>query len=257
MRLSVKNIRTLVSRPPDKRLVFYHLPKTAGSSLRASLGTLYFDPMRPHRRPYFIYSGRASLRVSQLTGESLLSIREKFLLLALSTNEYRFIAAHQPFSKIAAEEFAEETLYMSILREPVSRFISLYFYNRYKTSSHSRIECSLDEYIDSEDGRMAASTYVEWLGRARGGRIENDDERVSQAIANLRSLDVIGLMEDMGGFRLRLEGKLNRKVPVAAVNKNPRKNRMDEVSSHQLRKIEVLCEKDMLVYDEAKKLCSV
>lgn len=255
MQLKLTNVTTLFSRPPAKRLVFYHLPKTAGSSLRSSLGTLYYDPFRPHQRPYFIYSGRVSQRVSRLTGDDLFAVREKFLLMALSTPSYRFIAAHQPFSQIAQEEFGDSTLFMSIFREPVSRFISLYFYNRYKSSDHARIECSLDEYLDSPEGRIAARTYVDWFGRDRGGQVQDLQTRQTKAVANLKTLNIVGVMEDMAGFRARLEEQLQRRVPISTVNRNPRKNRLSEVSKEQLSKIEELCREDLQFYEEAKKIC--
>ena len=255
MKLTITNLKTLLARPPEKRLVFYHLPKTAGSSLRSALGTLYYDPLRPHHRPYFIFSGRSSLRVSQITGEDLFSIREKFLLLALATPAYRFIAAHQPFSAIAHKEFGDDTLFMSLFREPVSRFISLYFYNRYKESDHAKIDCSLDEFLESEPGRMAACTYVDWFGRSSDGAIADPNARYSKAIENLGSLDIVGTMEDMAGFRQRIERALGRSVPIATVNRNPRKSRFDEVSQAQLAKIEELCRADLEFYEEAKKLC--
>jgi hypothetical protein len=254
MKFKFQNLTTLFAKPPEKRLVFYHLPKTAGSSLRSSLESLYFQPKRFYRRPYSMSSARATLQLSQMTGDDLLDIRERALLLSLANTSNRLFVGHLPYSCLAYKYFRDEALFMSLFREPVARFLSLYFYNRYKVSDHFKIDCSLDEFIDSEMGIHSARQYIEWFGRSDTEAITDAGHQYDVALENMQNLDVVGTVENMGALRKRLEDALSRKLNIVTINRNPRKSYMDEVTDEQIKKIEELCEADIRLYHEAVSL---
>lgn len=214
---------------------------------------VFFDPKAPHRSTYFGISSSATLKVAEIAGEELLDVREKVLLFALASERNRCVAGHLPFSLSAHRVFGESVSFFSVFRNPVDRFVSQYFYDRHKSSDHRRIDCSLDEFLESDRGRGTGRLYVDWFGRDEQGTVADEQKRFEQAVANLDRLAVVGLVEEMGLLRQKLEALLGRRVPIGTVNRNPRKDRMKEVTEAQRKKIERLCEPDLRFYEEARK----
>jgi hypothetical protein len=263
MNLCLRNLRSLLKSPsscqvvpPDRRLVFYHIPKAAGSSLRAALKEVYTDPAKPNRKQWYIGNAHASITVGQMTGMDLPSVREVEMLMALENSKNKLVAGHFSYSCLAYQHYKENTSFMSLFRSPVSRFLSHYYYNRYKESEHCRVSCGLDEYLESQSARQSSRMYLNYFGRDENGRISDPRAQYDQAVLNLKTLDVIGIVESMDRFSNVLESHLNCRVNIQRVRSNPREKYEDEVTSSQLKKIEGMCADDLRFYDEACRLSS-
>lgn len=234
--------------------MFYHIPKTAGRSVGQALTQVYYGISRKPSRASILRSGQSVSAVSEITGDDLDLLRERDLLMSLASPKNKLIAGHVPYSCYAYNHFHETTLFMSLLREPVSRFLSLFFFNRYKGSDHYSLECSLDQFIDSERGEQAGQSYQRTFGRDESGVIENADKRYLQALSNLKKLDIIGVVEEMSSFEEKMEDILRRKVQIPHINSNPRKKYHDDVTAEQMKKIQEICAQDTRLYEEARKL---
>ena len=86
------------SKPPTKRLLFIHIPKTAGTSLVQKLHSVYFDPIRPFERYHFSLVPHATLAGAERSGENVHEFREKISHYAMSIPQYRLVTGHQMFS---------------------------------------------------------------------------------------------------------------------------------------------------------------
>ncbi len=117
----------------DRTIIFNHIPKTAGTTLRILLNRVYSP-----ERVYFIESKnieRSLRRFKEFTDSA--------------RQEYKVIAGHgaSSFTPLVTNPFR-----ITILREPVDQFISQYSYLRKSTNSIykadiARLE-SIEEYID-------------------------------------------------------------------------------------------------------------
>ncbi len=90
-----------------KRLCFLHIPKTAGTSISSILTGWYPDQQ--------IFQGLTTLDYDQLNDEEI--------------TEYRLYKGHMPFI-YASARLPADTLYVTLLREPIERVISLYYFWR-------------------------------------------------------------------------------------------------------------------------------
>ena len=260
MKFRLKQLSSIFKSPssggdlvPDRRLVFYHIPKTAGSAVRSALKDLYVDPNRPKQKSMHICNAHSSLEVSQITGRKLKEVREIQLLMALADSKNRLVAGHFSYSCLAYEHYRKDTLFMSLLRDPVARFLSHYFYNRYKKSDHYSLDCSLDEYLDGERAHHSARTYMHNFGVDKCGLIEDPNDQYNQALQNLRDLDILGVVEDMASFANTLSERVGRRVEFPKVRPNPRgDNYSEEVTPVQRRKIEAMCTEDLNLYYEVR-----
>jgi hypothetical protein len=241
------------SVPPENRLVFYHIPKAAGSAVRAALKDLYFNPSSPRRQFMSICNTHASFEVSRITGRALKEVREQQLLMALASSKNRLIAGHFSFSCLASEHYRDNSLFMSLLREPVARFLSQYFYNRYKESDYCSLGCSLDEYLESESALHSSRIYLRNFGVNKSGQIQDSNDQYDQALQNLRALDILGVVEDMASFSRVLSERVGRTVEFPTIRPNPRSDYADEVTPAQRFKIEIMCAEDTKLYNAVRE----
>lgn len=130
--------RDIARVPEDTRLVFLHLPKTAGTSLRAALAR--------HFRPEEVFrpEGLADW------GEAL-----------ADPGRYRFWAGHMPFSLVAL--IPPPVFVVTLLRDPVERILSLYtFWRRHADPArpHLRVamECDLEGFLASAEPAVRNGT---------------------------------------------------------------------------------------------------
>jgi hypothetical protein len=262
MDICLRNLRSfwksssLCQAVPDRRLLFYHIPKAAGSSLRAALKEVYTDPAKPKRKQWYIGDAHASAAVGQMAGMDLPSVREVEMLMALENSKNKLVAGHFFYSSLAYQHYKEDTLFMSLFRSPVSRFLSHYYYNRYKESKHYQVACGLDEYLESQSAHQLARMYLNYFGRDENGRISDPEKQYARAVLNLKTLDIIGIVESMDRFSNALESHLHCRVNIQRVRSNPRNKYEDEVTPAQLKKVEEMCSDDIRFYDEACRLSS-
>ena len=94
---------------PSKTLIFIHIPKTAGSSFRQVL-----------KRPY------KKNTVHEIYGQYMLSVNEFKELSESEKLRIRLLIGHMPFG---LDEFLPQpSTYITILREPLDRIVSHYYY---------------------------------------------------------------------------------------------------------------------------------
>ena len=104
----------LIPPSPETLLVFPHVPKTGGTTLHDSFGR-FFGPDRVfwHRRRDFS---------THAIGPSLSDLSPEVL------RSYRFVSGH--FEITSLPQMERETVFVGLVRDPVARFLSDYYFNR-------------------------------------------------------------------------------------------------------------------------------
>ena len=195
-----------MSRP----LLFNHIPKTGGTTLRIILNRVYgIDKV------FFINSKNIN--------ESI----EKFRHINIAErNSYKVISGH------VAEMFAdliENPFRISIIREPISMFISQYHYLRHSTNSNFLEDVSTlkseKDYIDyaismGQDNLLTRyfSNSIQWLAnpKIQIPNLENDGEYLlGKAKENLHNYNFLTDLSnfDTGIYRLSQELSWS-KIPI-------------------------------------------
>jgi len=171
------------------RIVFDHLPKTGGTSVRTALAAALGD----------------SGSVTEVSCPHHVAIK--------GANGRRLLAAH--FWFFPGEPLAPGWLYATMLREPVERFLSQYYFHRtLRTAVQSgalndprvvgAVHLDLADYVDGPEELRVASSNVQALHYAwrycdAPERLA-DKDLIDAAIASLEGYDEVGVFTNMQAF---------------------------------------------------------
>ena len=197
MRLSHRFLDALHG-PLSRRMFFLHMPNCAGSSISNAIVKYYISLNIKNDKGIISVPAEAAVNVRKLLNEekspevlvsSNCSVRiaEHLLLYFMSQKNVKFVAGHVPFSEIAYRSFHQQFSFITIIRDPVKRWLSEYMLNRFKKSMHNKeaANMDIDVYIDSKVGKAQGRQYVLFLG----GRVNSD-----KFIPNNRDSKVINIL---------------------------------------------------------------
>ncbi len=228
----------------SKKIVFHHIPKCGGMSIAAGLAITFFPwtLIRYGRRgfPGHLNAKKASEDADKLNLDRY-AYRRQLLETNIGEDKVGFVFGHYPFSKAVAEKYPEWH-YITLMRDPVKRWYSEYFWNRYKDHDYAKTDLDIEEYLESEQGQRDTRSYINFL---------TEDNQVSSAIENLKYFSVIGQLENLPKFQSDLKSKLGRKPFFFKRNKSPAKpqdyKQPDENSDFH-KKLLNLLEEDREIY---------
>ncbi|GJL56733.1 MAG: hypothetical protein NPIRA02_38650 [Nitrospirales bacterium] len=250
--------------PIKDKMIYFHIPKCGGSAYRQAIRSCYLTmdlrkfreiaELDPAASDSVIKLRKKSDLPPHITDESsIFEFRENLLLYYMSSSRVRFISGHFGFSNTIYEASRGNFAFVTVLRHPVERWISAYFYNRYKSSNHRKIDIDIEAYLDSELGRRQGREYAYFLGGVRAG-IENEDaELIDRAKENLHKFDVIGFLEHPQHFIDRFEGRFGIRLRLNTTNESPvTKSSRDSILTDEIKaKIQKICTPDLEVYEYA------
>lgn len=213
-----------VDRLHPQRVVFHHVPKCGGTSVGRAIRKKYLlsqATIRPNAsfRAYAAFIGSDD---TEAVLKGVFDLREQMLLYLLF-EDVRCVSAHVHFSETAYKLFHESYKFITILREPVSRFVSNYRWSRHRPDDHSYIDESFEAYLASNRARQDGAMYVQYFSGLPGGADIRAPEAIGAAKRNLDRFDVVGLLHDIDGFTAKLESELGLHVRIGHENKQ--KNR--------------------------------
>ena len=223
-------------------LVFLHLPKCGGTSVNIALNKLYW--LRLHRTLHL--SGASSKQAAEVIGEPVERFRARLLAFHMAEQKRRLITGHYGFDEHIWDHFSDAWKFMTVLRDPVARWYSSYFYNRYKTKSdHYRISQPLEIFVETDRARKGGDMYARFLT----GRSDADDA-VSQVIENLHRFHLVGLLEEAETFIQDCQQLLGVKINVPRHNVSPRSTHQqsEEITPEIDAKVRALCASDLQIY---------
>ena len=230
-----------------KKLFFLHIPKCGGTSVNHELQKSYIRAgyRVTHIDPY------ASKRGAVIACENLRDFRSRLLLYEMSRSHSQYISGHLSYSEQVWKNFSDEWHFLTVLREPVARWYSHYFYDRYKTGDHFRIHEPLEVFVESKRAQHLGRNYVEAL--TAKGEAEADDA-VDRAIANLQRFSLVGVLEETDKFIRDCDQFLGVSIKLKQQNKNPRtkEQQENEISSEIAERVSALCEPNTRIYEAVR-----
>jgi hypothetical protein len=164
--------------------VFVHVPKTAGTSLRAVLAQLYGD------------------RYAHLPGgiHDLVAI-DRFCGEAAVHDRIRAVIGHIPYGVM--EAMGRPCRYFTILRDPVDRAVSAYFYARERVDNYSHEDAmknSFEAFVSLRRDRLQAESHIRYVVgiRQRRAVTRQDLEEAKRLLSDVYV--VVGLFERLNEF---------------------------------------------------------
>jgi hypothetical protein len=222
----------------NKPIVFVHIPKCGGISVdRALRSQLALPNERKIKRGPLIASSLFSIN------KEITSLNDKcdfsefhchkiqdILVYHLNLN-WQYVSGHFNVTSKILEEFSDKYQFVTLLRDPVERFISNYIFNRLTNdmtimppsmSSRQMTKEELwqeaDELINSRRGWHMANTMTMFL-TGRYPKDEADAKTMQNEVqANLEKFSVVGFLDDMPSFENQLTKVTGQTIEIGKHN---------------------------------------
>lgn len=255
-----RNIRQVVSggyAGRDSRIAFIHVPKCGGSSLTVALKTAAGLGVQIPGRGSAVLAHEAASRTAGLLERDYNSFCADLLLYYLANHRLRFIAGHWPVRAAAFEEFSGEWDFIFLLRDPVRRWLSNYFFNRYKTGDHYRIDQDLDDFLETYRARWYGCAYLAYLAPDDFSYGDDPaDAPIDRCVESLQRFRIVGDLEHLESMAERFRRIYGARLNIPHANPNPRGKAyvQRDVTPEQMERIQRLCAPDMRIYREALEL---
>lgn len=231
-------------------VTFIHAPKCGGTSVGSALRLRYF-----HSQATVALRDSAALQAllwPDATGLERFyrefEIRD-LMMAQMVMRRVRCISAHARYNPVLRHSEKRPRRYVTVLREPVSRFISHYLYVRRRHPASVEGD-SLEAFLDSEQARRFGSEYLFYFaGRYQVGE-QDVNGLIRSACVNLESFDVVGDTAQMDVFRKDVERVLGIRLLKLQRNRRPVGSRPD-FSEAQMQRVRDICEPDLAIYEHA------
>ncbi|OOY11246.1 hypothetical protein BMG00_16085 [Thioclava marina] len=245
----------VLDRAIPQRFVFHHVPKCGGTSVGRALrkrcilsqGTVLPEASY---RAFEAFMGQGDTERMLV---DVLDLREQ-MLLYLMFADTRCISAHVRFSETAYERFAERYKFITILREPVSRFLSHYAFSHGRSGAHAEIRERFDAFLDTPRAARLGASYVEFFSGLPKEADLSADASIDKAIAALSRFAVVGRLDDQKGFAEAIRRELALRVRIGHENRAGGARpglRAHDLSEAQLTRVRALCAPDLAVWEAA------
>jgi hypothetical protein len=206
----VGNLRYAMQRPKPDRVLFEHLPKCGGTTV-----TEYLKSQYPRRLVY------------EIDGRNPTQSIERFQSLsAAERHQYRLVTGHLTDELI--ELVSPETITLTILRDPVERIVSHYFFVRqdplhYLHATVVKGGITLEEYARGQLSSELRNWYTTYFSRFSPRDTKDDPEgALAEALRRIHErYDIVGFLDRLPATMAELRGRahLRQSFPGFRLNR--------------------------------------
>ncbi len=242
-----------IERLSGNRIVFHHVPKCGGTSAGRALRRAYIlsqDTVTPEASMKAFEAVREDR--PQLSVGDVSELRE-MMLLYLLYSDTRCVSAHIPFSDAAYRRFADRYVFVTLLRDPVDRFISNYYWSHQHPSGVAYIAEPLEDFLLTSRARHLGSTYVRYFCGEPAQQFTA--KHVAAAIRNLRRLECVGFLDEVGRFGSALRQLTGKRLKIGRENVGNAGAKRDAILSGPTgEKVREACSFDQEIWDAVQDL---
>lgn len=242
--------RASMGRRLEGRVFFLHLPKCGGEAIHEAIRNSFGPVAAIGGRGMVRINPAASARAAALFDDPVDDYRRRLMVYNMENPATRYLAGHLALNEPVMRSFGSGWEAVTVFREPVSRFFSAYFYNRYKGSEHARIDTELAAFVESERAARLGSDYV-WRLASEHDDDPGSEAAVAEAVRRLERFAVVGALERLDAFVDAFEARLGPRLRLGRRNQGPvsEDRRNAQITADIRRQVETLCEPNRRVYE--------
>jgi len=239
------------------RLLYIHAPKCGGTSFGSSIRAAYATSQST------IDLGRSERILKSMhpdaTGPQKVLLEHevrKIMLGELMDRGVKCISAHVSYHEDLHEGLDPDRKAVTLLRDPVSRFMSHYYYVQRRHPDPSRPD-TLEAFVETEMAQSYGSTYLLYYARTFQHTTKDLAAAMTLAKANLDRFALIGDLKRGDAFRKALRNLVRRPLLSWERNKRPGgkgASNPSEISADLRARITEICAPDIELYKYATSL---
>jgi len=240
-----KEIAYIQKTDRPKRVFFDHIPKCGGSSLKHYLESNY---LRRKTKSFYHTDPRSALNDFKNTADS-------------KRHSCQLIIGH--YLNTIIDHIHPESIKVTVLREPIDRIISHYYYVK-RSPSHYLFEkvtkgkLSISEYVESDLSHELVNFYTTYFsGIPNEDAMLNPEESVDLAIRNIsKNYDIIGYLDDFSLLTDSLyeQLKLKYKYKGEVINHSIKRKSTGEIDDSTRASIQQANRLDVDFYNKLRSL---
>jgi hypothetical protein len=232
------------------KIFFCHVPKCAGTALSQAIAQQAYPLHQVLLVPRFSFDLEAVQSASTVCSLPKVDVRQVILSYNLASSKYRYGKGHVYCRPRLVDTYRNEWHFVTILRNPVDRWISEYTYNTYKSHHWAKNTLSLQDYIQSEKGKGTAESFLRYFSSIPYPYSGDPKVYIDEAIENLKRFSVIGTVERFDEWCKSFETVFGRKLTIPRINASPKKEVSEQIKNDAfvMDKVASLCDSDMQIY---------
>jgi len=239
-------LKDIISPPVrDHRIFFFHIAKCGGTSIANAI-VKSFKPWRAGNCGTVVVLDENAARFAErhsVHGYRL--CRRDLLNYTMSLPEIKCISGHFQYSNAAHDAYRDQWSFVTMLREPVSRWLSHYRWD----STLGKINMPLEEFVNTQRAISFGRSFVDEVTEDLEKSSLDIETLGNIALERYRGFSLVGTIEDTPGFARRFEEIFGGRLDIKHLNKTPKNSFAKEICDKAMQRIVEICEPDTRLYN--------